>query len=276
MDHLSWLAREKTGPEWLEALPRLVSEAVQRWDLTLGEPYTRAQVSYVVPAGPDVVLKVPWPHPECRYEAEAVALWDGDGAVRLVAHDPASGAMLLERCVPGTPLSTVEPLVGLLPRLWKPAGAPFISLRDEALDWAARLVPRWEKAGRPFERRLVDAALDLLPALASSQGEQVLLHQDLHGDNVLAAQREPWLVIDPKPLAGEREFGLASIVRAPEFGYSREQMWYRLDMLTAELGLDRERALGWTIGQTVAWAFEDDGWVSDTHPETVRWLLDGR
>jgi streptomycin 6-kinase len=112
--------------------------------------------------------------------------------------------------------------------------------------------------------------------LASSQGEQVLLHQDLHGDNVLAAGREPWLVIDPKPLAGEREFGLAPIVRATEFGHSRAQMWYRLDKLTAELGLDRERALGWTVGQTVAWAFEEDGWVSDTHPDVVRWLLDGR
>jgi streptomycin 6-kinase len=95
---LSWLA----GDPWLEALPRLVSDAVQRWDLTLGEPYPGSQVSYVVPAGPDVVLKVPWPHPESRFEAEALASWDGDGAVRLLAHDAGSAAMLLERCVPGT------------------------------------------------------------------------------------------------------------------------------------------------------------------------------
>jgi streptomycin 6-kinase len=122
----------------------------------------------------------------------------------------------------------------------------------------------------------VPVALDLLSGLAESQGEQVLLHQDLHGDNVLAATREPWLAIDPKPLAGEREFSAAPIVRSSEFGHSREQVWYRLDKLTADLGLDRERALGWTIGQTVAWAFEDDGWVSGTHLDTVRWLLDGR
>ena len=79
---------------------------------------------------------------------------------------------------------------------------------------------RWERSGRPFERRLVDAALDAFAALPPTQGEQVLLHQDLHADNVLAAEREPWLAIDPKPLVGEREFGIAPIVRSIELGHS--------------------------------------------------------
>ena len=70
----------------------------------------------------------------------------------------------------------------------------------------------------------------------------MLLHQDLHGDNVLAAEREPWLAIDPKPLAGEREFGIAPIVRSRELGHSRREVLGRLDRLVTELGLDRERA----------------------------------
>src|SRR5439155_4321943 len=104
------------------------------------------------------------------------------------------------------------------------------------------------------ERELLDAALDALRALPPTQGEQVLLHQDLHADNVLAAQREPWLVIDPKPLVGEREFAVAPIVRSAELGHSKRDVLHRFDRLTSELGLDRDRARGWTIGQTVAWA----------------------
>jgi streptomycin 6-kinase len=97
------------------------------------------------------------------------------------------------------------------------------------------------------------------------------VHQDLHGENVLAAEREPWLVIDPKPLAGEREFALAPIVRSFEFGHSRSEVLRRLDRLSGELALDRERARGWAIAQTIAWSF--DSAYADGHFETARWLL---
>jgi len=94
----------------------------------------------------------------------------------------------------------------------------------------------------------------------------------LHGDNVLAAERKPWLVIDPKPLLGEREFAVAPIVRSFELGQSKRDALYRLDRVTSELGLDRDRARAWTIGQTMAWAF-DSSYIS-THLDTVRWLLE--
>jgi streptomycin 6-kinase len=102
----------------------------------------------------------------------------------------------------------------------------------------------------------------------------VLLHQDLHGDNVLSAEREPWLAIDPKPLVGEREFGIAPIVRSCELGHSKPDVLGRFDRLVSDLGLDRERARGWTIAQTIAWAF--DGEHRETHIETARWLLEAR
>jgi streptomycin 6-kinase len=230
--------------------------------------------------GDEVVLKVQTPHRESEHEAAALELWDGDGAVRLLAHDPERHALLLERCVPATPLATVgqeaalEVLLSLLPRLWKPAAAPFRSLAEEAAWWLVQLPRTWEEAGRQFEQRLLDASLEALGELAPTQGEQVLLHQDLHGDNVLAAEREPWLVIDPKPLVGEREFAVAPIVRSVELGHSRRDVLYRLDRLTSELGLDRERARGWTIGQTIAWSVGSE--YHETHVETARWLVEGQ
>jgi streptomycin 6-kinase len=180
--------------------------------------------------------------------------------------------------VPARPLASVgqesalEVLVSLLPRLWKPAAAPFRSLAEEAAWWLEQLPRTWEEAGRQFERRLLDAALEALGGLAPTQGEQVLLHQDLHGDNVLAAEREPWLVIDPKPLVGEREFAVAPIVRSVELGHSRRDVLYRFERLTSELGLDRERARGWTIGQTIAWSIGSE--YHEAHVETARWLLE--
>jgi streptomycin 6-kinase len=89
----------------------------------------------------------------------------------------------------------------------------------------------------------------------------------------MAARREPWLVIDPKPLAGEREFGLSPVIRAYELGHSRRDVLYRLDRMTGELGLDRERARLWAFGQAIAWGFEA-GKVIPRHVETARWLLE--
>jgi streptomycin 6-kinase len=230
-------------------------------------------VSHVVPAG-DVVLKIQWPHRESDQEADALERWHGEGAVRLLARDEERHAFLLERCRPGTPLSenALDVLIELLPRLWKRAGAPFTSLADEASWWASTIRGDWEQAGRPYEERLVDAAISTLKELAATQGEQVLLHQDLHPGNVLAAEREPWLVIDPKPLVGEREFSAAPIVRARELGHSKQAVVERLDRLTSELGLDRERALWWTLGQTIAWSFDSD--FHTVHAEIARWLLE--
>jgi streptomycin 6-kinase len=280
-ERLRFLERDEASRNWLGHLPELVSDLARAWDLELGPPYEGSNVSYVaeVVRGTErLVLKVQWPHGECAHEADALRAWVGDGAVRLLAHDGARHALLLERCFPGTCLaasSDVDPmavLIEVLPRLWKPAGAPFKSLNEEAREWAADLLAGWEAGGKRCERRLLDAARQLMSELAGSQGEQVLVHQDLHGDNVLAAERRPWLVIDPKPLLAEREFSLAPIIRSLEFGHSRAEVVGRLDRLSAELGLDRERARGWAIAQTMAWSF--DSAFADRHHETARWLLD--
>ncbi len=269
--------------DWLQRVPQLLSECAEEWELRLGEPYAQGAAGYAVRAerdGEPVVLKLIYPHREAEHEAEALRVWDGDGAVCLLDYDAERWAMLLERCEPGTLLAHADPdealdvLVALLPRLWKQTDGTFHSLADEVAWWLDELPGEWERTGRPFERVLLDDVISTLRELAASQGEHVLLHQDLHTDNVLAAQREPWLVIDPKPLAGEREFNVAPIVRDYVLGHSRADVIRRLDRLSGELGLDRERALNWTIGQTVAWMF--DSTQRAKHLETVRWLVEAR
>jgi streptomycin 6-kinase len=264
---------------------RLAEECAELWRLRLGKPFAYAFASIAMPAtredGSEVVLKIQRPHRESDQEAEALRAWDGRGAVRLLAHDRRRHALLIERCLPGDSLAERDSeealgvLIGLLPRLSIPVETHvFRSLADEAAWWASSLRRRWESAGRPYEERILEAALDILRDLPAAQGELVLVNQDLHPGNVLAAQREPWLVIDPKPLAGEREFALAPVIRATELGHGPKQVLHRLDRLTSELGLDRERARLWCVAQTLAWSIDET--VLQTHLDTARWLLDSR
>ncbi len=273
-----------SGRAWLAGLSATVAACAARWGLAVGEPFADSWVSLVLPAvtddGQQVVLKIQYPDRESLNEGDALRLWGGKGAVRLLAENGSDRSLLLERCVPGQHLSTAGPdtgldvLVGLLPRLWVSPVGTFGSLSNEAQRWIANLPAEYEEAGEPFERRLLEEVVATLAHLAASQGEQMLLHQDLHGDNVLRSEREPWLVIDPKPLVGEREFGLSPIIRSAEFGHSKEHVLYRLDRLTRTLGLDRERARLWAACHALAWGF-DGGEVLPGHIEMARWLLAG-
>ena len=267
---LEWWRGEPGGAAWLDRLPRLVGECAELWSLRVGEPFD-AHISYVAPAelpdGRAAVLKVNFPEPEGEREPDALLHWDGEGAVRLLAHDPARRALLVERCEPGTQLWQVRDeeeanraAAVVLRRLWRPppAGHPFRLLADQAAEWADELPARWARLGEPFERPLLEEAVAFLCEAGPSQGEPVVLHQDLHGGNVLRARREPWLAIDPKPLVGEREFDTASLLRdrRPELlgdpgaaGRARR----RLDQLAAELELDRERMRGWGVAHALAW-----------------------
>jgi streptomycin 6-kinase len=250
--------------QWREGAERLAEEVARDWELKLGAPYVPGFCGHVVRAttadGTPAVLKVFFPDHESLQEADALERWDGDGAIRLLARDDVRSALLLERCEPGEFLSSaggtraLDVLIELLPRLWKSADG-FHTLADE--------VERWIERG--LDSSLITVARDL----AASQGEQVLVHQDLHGDNVLSAEREPWLVIDPKPLAAEREFAVAPIVRSGELGHSRRDTHYRLDRICDELGLNRDRARWWTIVQTLAWS---EGNRIESHLEVVEWL----
>jgi streptomycin 6-kinase len=250
----------------------LAAAVARDWGLKLGEPYPPGAAGYVVRAeladGTPAVLKLQHSHREDEQEADALERWNGDGAIGLLRRDDERSALLLERCEPGTPLARAadDPLgvlIELLPRLWKDATS-FRTLAEEVAWWLEE-----GDISRMPPGRLREAAVAFARELVPTQGELVLVHQDLHGDNVLAAEREPWLVIDPKPLAAEREFAVAPIVRSGELGHSKRDVLYRLDRLCAELGLDRERARGWTIVQTAAW-LEGEGAAG--RREVIEWL----
>jgi streptomycin 6-kinase len=274
---LEWWRGEPGGAAWLERLPRLVAECAELWSLRLGAPF-EAHISYVtraeLPDGRRAVLKVNFPEPESEREPDALLHWNGEGAVRLLAHDPSRRAILVERCEPGTQLWRVseedanDAAAAVLRRLWRPPpdGHAVRLLAEQAALWAEELPARWEGLGRPFERTLLEEAVAFLREAGSSQGEPVLLHQDFHGGNVLRATREPWLAIDPKPLVGEREFDTASLLRdrRPELlgdpgGAARVRR--RLDQLAAELDLDRERMRGWGVAHALAWN-GDEGMIA--------------
>jgi streptomycin 6-kinase len=239
----------------------------------MGEPFEARHSELVAPAhladGTEVIVKVQLPDDvESVHEADVLGFWNGHGAVRLLAHDPEHRALLLERCRPGTSLWEVPEEEALaigaevLRRLWRPAPDehPYRLLADEAVRWAEELPHEWEVLGRPVERSVIDQALTALRDLPPTQEELVVCHQDFQGSNVLRAEREPWLAIDPKPMVGERAFDTASFLRDRRWGLTAETVRRRLDRLSAELELDRERMRLWGLAHTLAWSgLEDEG-----------------
>lgn len=253
---------------------------MKRWSLeVVGPPFEGGMCGLVLPvlAGGtvDSVLKLQFPHDESAHEADALRLWNGSGAIQLLEHDESIDALLLERCLPGRPLSTVgrseaiDVMADLVAQLSVACGEVIPTLAAEAERWRRDLPVRW----KTFQPELVEHTIRLIDELVPSQGPQVLVHQDLHGDNVLAASRRPWLAIDPKPVVGEVAFALAPIIRSGELGHTRMDVVTRLDSLSAALHVDRERARGWAIVQTMAWGIDDDAPI-EGHLEVVRWLLD--
>ena len=207
---------------WMADLPLIVDELAARWSLVLGRPFQPGGVaSWVAPArnaaGEHLVLKVGWRHDEALHEADGLLAWNGRGAVRcfdaLLAGE--TSALLLEACEPGTSLSRALPaaeqdtvVAGLLRRLWidPPVGHPFRTLQSMCDWWADEFEEKYAAArpgGPRLDPGLARAGMELFRGLPATAERSVLLCTDLHPENVLAARREPWLAIDPKPYLGD-------------------------------------------------------------------------
>ncbi len=217
----------------MAALPDAVSAVRSDWDLSVDEPYKPGgQCAWVAPVldsrGRKLVLKLGWRHPEAEHEAEALTAWNGRCTAELIDSRKLadSNVLLLERCEPGVSLSTqlLEPerdavIANLLLALWvaPPTGSRFPQLVQMCDRWAAEL----ESAEDPeIDTGLVHVAAELMRALPRDPTDQVLLFTDLHGDNVLASQRVPWLAIDPKPHVGDPAYDLVQHIGT---SYSRVQ-----------------------------------------------------
>jgi streptomycin 6-kinase len=233
------------------------------WELEpAGEPYVAPHSKLVTPVrlpdGTEAVLKVAneddW---ESDREPEALRFWAGDGAVRLIDHDPETRSMLIERCRPGTALGTdydlgaLQIAAGLLRQLWRPPppDVPWRTLAEAAERWARELPER-------YTGRIVDEAVEGIDMLTATAPEQVLCHQDLHGHNVLRAERRPWLAIDAKPIVGEPAYDTVALVRDAK--PSLVELRRRLDALADLLELDRDRMRLWGLVKSLAWDNPDE------------------
>lgn len=276
-------ANGEAGVAWLARLPALVAACAEQWSLRLEAPFPGLTYNYAASAhGADstaLVLKVCFPDAEFESEAAALAAFAGRGAVRLVAVDLDRGALLLERLLPGTPLSTVADddaattaAAGVMQRLWRPppAGHRFRSVED----WVARMAERAPSLVAPhsaFPSGWVARAVEMTAELSASPAERRLLHGDFHQDNVLAAGTG-WRAIDPKGIIGEpaAEVGpllLNQLPANPDPATLGRLLQRRLDVLSDALGLDRERLRAWSVVRAVLsafWSLEDHGYGWET------------
>jgi streptomycin 6-kinase len=261
---------------WAEQLPRLIEQATARWSLRLGAVYEPGGVtSWVAPArtpdGTDAVLKITWRHAEAAHEAAGLRAWDGRGAVRLYRHARLAAdaeALLLERCRPGTPLTGLPEeeqdgvLVGLLRQLWTaPAVGPFRPLRAMCDAWAEALDVEAASAA-VGDAGIVRAGLTLFRQLPRDPpARPVLLATDLHAANVLAAQRAPWLVIDPKPYVGDRTYDvLQHLLNCPRRLAADPHAL--VAQLAAGLDLERARLALWLFARCVVECAEQPRWAA--------------
>jgi streptomycin 6-kinase len=258
---------------WVDTLPAAIAGLLAEWELTIEGSPMHGYCSVVLPvrtrAGRPAVLKVGFPDLESEHEALALQRWHGAGAVLLLRADPHRRALLLERLHPETltelwDVEACEVVGELYGRLHVPAPPQPRRLSGELVRWQRQLdnLPR----GAPVPRRLVEQALAVARDFAvDDDTDGVLVHGDLHYDNVLAADREPWLVIDPKPLSGDPHFEPAPMLwnRWDEMiasGSVRDAVRRRFHTLVDTAGLDERRARDWVVLRVVlnaVWALED-------------------
>ncbi len=177
-------------------------------------------------------MKVGWVDESTAHEALALSAWKGNGAVLLVNAQPEIGALLLERLDSQRSLETaaIEEAVSIAGQLLRrlaiapPDGIP--SIQEIAPQLTATMAQRWAQFGRPMSRRLLDQACVLAVEFGAS-ARRLLVNYDLIYADVLAGEREPWLAVDPKVVAGDPEYGVAQL------------LWRRLEEMQAQGGLAR-------------------------------------
>jgi streptomycin 6-kinase len=259
----------EAGRAFIAGLPDRAEDFLERWELRLDGAAMHGVTALILPVvrRPDdtpAVLKLQLLDEESEGEPVALRAWDGDGAVRLLDHDAATGTMLLERLDQARMLSYVPDsreavlvIARLLVHLTSlPAPDGMRGLGEiagamlEQTPWALERIADAEARG------LVADCAASVREVVDTPGDR-LLHWDLHYDNVLAADRAPWLAIDPKPLAGDPGFDLLpAIVNR----FDADEVVWRFDAMTDVLGLDRARARAWTLGrvlQNCLWEIED-------------------
>ena len=270
------------GQAWLDKLPARIAGYERRWAIQVASPFANLSYNYVAPAvrsdGAQVILKLGMPHPELSSEIAALRLYDGRGSARLLEADPEHGALLIERLLPGSMLldltdddEATRIAAQVMRALWRPAPpAPEDAVFPTTARWASglqRLRARYSGGTGPLPEGMVQRAEALFAELLASSGAPILLHGDLHHENILAAERAPWLAIDPKGLIGEAEYEVGALIRNPlprllALPDVTATLARRFDILAETLGFDRQRMIAWSYAQAILsawWTIEDHG-----------------
>jgi streptomycin 6-kinase len=227
---------------------QVTAERVAReWGLELGVPFALSRYSYVAPVGDDAVLKIAFDgDDEGLHEPDALRVWDGHGAVRLLRSDPSRRALLQERARPGTDVSAlpearaVEVAVDVGSRLWVPAGEPF--------RWIGDHVPRWldngeRAAGEGSE--LIPLARELYAEL--DVGRATLIHGDFHHHNILR-HGERYVAIDAKAMLGDPEYDIPSFLANPlSYRLVNRQLTEQRISAFVDAGLDDFKIRAWAV-----------------------------
>lgn len=270
---LSMADRGPRWAAWVDALPTTTAGRLDQWSLTRDGAPLSGHCSLVLPVrtadGTPAALKIGFPDDESEHEHLALRRWAGAGAVRLLSADPHHRALLLER-LHSEDLTTVwdieacEVVADLYRRIHVPAMPSLRTLASSVERWTAELqaLPR----SAPIPRRLVEQAIALGRDLAADSATSgTVIHTDLHYQNVLAADRDPWLVIDPKPVNGDPHYELAPMLwnRWGELeGYVRDGVRRRFSALVDAAGFDEDRARAWVVVRMVhnaLWELQDGG-----------------
>jgi streptomycin 6-kinase len=262
---LAAVADAEGHKDWLDGLPSILTAIEDAWSLTVGQPFEPGgQTAWVAPAvtasGDQRVVKLAWRHYEADHETDGLRAWNGMGAVRLydAAEYPQTNVLLLERCLPARALSYEAEerqdvvIADLLRRLWiePPPGNRFRSLQDMCEHWTQELDEHLKAAPIPLDPALAAEGIAVLRGLSTSAPRNALLCTDLHAGNVLSAEREPWLVIDPKPCIGDPAFDV--VQHLLNCGERLQQDPIALVARAAELAdVDRARARLWLFARCV-------------------------
>lgn len=266
------------GEKWLTNIPSVIKEFEKKWSVKVGPPFPLSY-NYVAPAtqldGANVVLKIGFPGDrEFQTEVEALTIFNGDGAVKLLEADREKAVILLERVTPGVPLSeevddekATRILSSVIKKLHKPLPASHTFTTIDG--WIKELSDFHNKPGstiQPLPLDLVYKARELFTYLIKSSAPAVLVHGDLHHDNVLSSARAGWLAIDPKGIAAEPAYEVAAMIRNPHqklknVNNLEEMLHRRILILSEELGFNSLRIHQWCLAQTVLSAVWNEGEV---------------
>lgn len=268
--------QRRLGPDWvawLDGLAATTRSVMSDWNLEIDGASMHGYCSLVLPVltttGDRAVLKVAMPDDESEHEALALQRWGGAGAVRLLRADPHRRALLLERL--GTTnlnviddVSACEVVAGLYGQLHVPALPQLRTVTSYIERWAAALATL--PASAPIPHRVVQHAVSLAGDLVTDPASiGRLVHGDLHGENVVAGDRQPWLVIDPKAMSGDPHYEPAPMLwnrwaEVVASGNVRDAVRRRFHTIVDAAELDKDRARDWVIVRMVInanWTIED-------------------